>query len=241
MQQLFNQISSWQKYCTRLVLALVLMLLITPLTATSAHATGVDQIPGLASSDRNWVLDQAEVLSRTTEGRISSTLDNIANKTGNEVRFVTIHRLDYDETIESFTKKLFEKWYPTPEAQANKVLLVIDTLTNKTGIRTGEKVKSLLSDDIANSVAQETVLAPLRDGEKYNQAFADAGARLTAVLSGQPDPGAPKIADNVQVEGTFTKAEDTDQGNATVWVVGLLIAATVIPMATYYFYQAMGS
>ncbi|MFM8009184.1 MAG: YgcG family protein, partial [Dolichospermum sp.] len=38
-------------------------------------------------------------------------------------------------------------------------------------------------------------------------------------------------------EGTFTKAEDTDKENATVWVVGLLIAATVIPMATYYIYQ----
>ncbi|MHC5729121.1 MAG: photosystem II repair protein Psb32, partial [Nostoc sp.] len=33
------------------------------------------------------------------------------------------------------------------------------------------------------------------------------------------------------------KAEETNQGNATAWVVGLLIAATVIPMATYYIYQ----
>jgi uncharacterized protein len=41
----------------------------------------------------------------------------------------------------------------------------------------------------------------------------------------------------VQVEGTYKKAEETNQGNATAWVVGLLIAATVIPMATYYIYQ----
>ncbi len=38
------------------------------------------------------------------------------------------------------------------------------------------------------------------------------------------------------MEGTFTKAEDTDQENATAWIIGLLIAATVIPMATYYIY-----
>lgn len=43
----------------------------------------------------------------------------------------------------------------------------------------------------------------------------------------------------MQVEGTFKTAEETnkDKGNATAWVVGLLIAATVIPMATYYLYQ----
>ncbi|MEL7244160.1 MAG: YgcG family protein, partial [Cyanobacteria bacterium J06573_2] len=76
-------------------------------------------------------------------------------------------------------------------------------------------------------------------GNKYNQAFLDAQERLTTVLSGQPDPGPPEVTDEVQVEGTFTKAEETDQGNATIWVVGLLIAATVIPMATYYIYLAV--
>ncbi len=193
-------------------------------------------------SDRTRVLDEAEVLSRATEGKISNALNNLAKDTGNEVRFVTIRRLDYGETIDSFTDGLFEKWFPTPDDQANQTLLVMDTLTNNTAIRTGDKVKSILADEIADSVASETVLVPLRNGEaKYNQAFSDASDRLVAVLSGKPDPGAPQIADNIQIEGTFKKAEETDQGNATIWVVGLLIAATVIPMATYFWYQAMGS
>ena len=191
---------------------------------------------------RTFVLDSAEVLSRTTEGKISKDLENLAKQTGNEVRFVTIRRLDYGETIESFTNGLFEKWFPTKDGAGNQTLLVMDTLTSNTSIRTGDKVKSLLSDEIANSVASETILVPLRNGEaKYNQAFSDAGDRLVAVLSGQPDPGAPQIADNIQVEGTFTKAEDTDRGNATIWVIGLLLAATIIPMATYFWYQSIGS
>jgi uncharacterized protein len=97
-------------------------------------------------------------------------------------------------------------------------------------------VKSLLTDSIAQSVAEETLGTALREGNKYNQGFLDVSDRLVAILSGQADPGPPELKETVQVEGTFTKAEETDQGNATAWVVGLLIAATVIPMATYYIY-----
>jgi uncharacterized protein len=239
-----QQFQLWQqsKKCYRSLLGwLAVMLLATWLLATPANATNVYQMPDLKPASM-WLLDEAEVLSRITEGQISKTLSNLAKNTGNEVRFVTIHRLDYGETIDSFTKDLFQKWFPNPEARANQTLLVMDTLTNKTAIRRGENVKSLLSDEIAESVTSETILAPLREGAaKYNQAFADTSARLGAVLSGKPDPGPPQIVDNVQVEGTFKKAEETDRGNATIWVIGLLIAATVIPMATYYWYQSMGS
>ncbi len=98
-------------------------------------------------------------------------------------------------------------------------------------------MKSLLTDEIAQSVAGETLQVPLREGNKYNEAFTAASDRIVTVLSGQPDPGAPEVVDNTQVESTFKKAEETDQGNATVIVVVLLVLATVIPMVTYFWYQ----
>ncbi|MGM3304976.1 photosystem II repair protein Psb32 [Anabaena sp. WFMT] len=234
MKQLFKQLFSMQKYFIRLILPLMVMM-VSSLFAVPAFATGVYQIPNLASD--TWIVDQGEVISRFNEGQISGAFKELAQDTGNEVRIVTVHRLDYGETPESFAKGLFEKWFPTPEAQANQSLLVIDTVTNNAAIISGDQVKSTLTDSIAYSVAEETLGVPLRNGNKYNQAFVDVSDRLVAVISGQPDPGPPKVVETIQVEGTFTKAEDTDQGNATAWVVGLLIAATVIPMATYYIYQ----
>lgn len=222
----------------RLVLPIALILLSFQVIATPAYATGVYQMtkpdPG------TWVVDKAEVLSRINEGKINGDLSKLAKQTGKEVHFVVIRRLDYGETIDSFTNQLFEKWFPTPEEQSNQVLLVLDNLTNDASIRTGAGVKSTLTDEIARSVAQETVLYPLKLGERYNQAFLDATDRLSAVLSNQPDPGAPKLPE-VQVEGTFATPEETQSSNATVWVIALLLAATVIPMATYYFYVYMGS
>lgn len=186
-------------------------------------------------------MDNAEIISRSNESKLNTQLEDLAQQTGKQVHFVTIHRLDYGETAESFTTALFEKWFPTPEAQVNQVLLVLDNLTNNTAIRTGEKVKAIMPDTIAQSIAQETVLVPLKEGNKYNQAFLAAGDRLTAVLSGQPDPGPPQVKDTVRVEGTFASPEETKSSNATIWVVGFLIVATVVPMATYYFYQYLQS
>jgi uncharacterized protein len=237
MQQLLNQLYQARKYLPRLILQLLLIVFASGLVAAPANAIGVYQMPNVRAGEPTWVIDKAEVLSRLNEGKLSNTLDSLATKTGKEVRMVTIHRLDYGETAESFTNSLFEKWFPTPKAQANQTLLVLDTLTNTTAIRTGEAVKSILPDDIAKSVASETVIVPIRDGNKYNQGLLDASTRLVAVLSGQPDPGPPVVEENVQVAGTFKKAEETDTKNSTVWVVAILIIATVVPMATYFFYQ----
>ena len=237
MKQLLNQLYNSRNYLQRLILQLLLIILASGLVATPANAIGVYQMPNVSAGEPTWVIDKAEVLSRLNEGKLSKTLEDLAKKTGNEVRMVTIHRLDYGETPETFTKALFEKWFPTAQAQANQTLLVIDTLTNGTAIQTGEAVKSIMPDAIAQSVASETVVVPLRDGNKYNQGLLDASDRLIAVLSGQPDPGPPVVAENVQVEGTFKSAEETDTKNSTIWVVAILIIATVVPMATYFFYQ----
>ncbi|MBW4665522.1 MAG: TPM domain-containing protein [Chroococcus sp. CMT-3BRIN-NPC107] len=232
IQQLFDR----KKYLQSFILIVSLVMIATSAIAFPANATGIYQIPKVTPGASPWVIDQSEVLSRINESTISSNLEKLAKQTGNEVRIVTIRRLDYGETPESFTKGLFKKWFPTPEAQANQTLLVIDTLSSGTAIQTGDKTKSLLTDDIASSVVNETILAPLKQDEKYNQAFLDASSRLIAVLSGEPDPGPPQIVTNVSTERTFKTAEETDTNNATIWVVGFLIAATIIPMATYYLY-----
>jgi len=212
------------------------MTLAVYLWAPPAQATGVYEIPPLSSDEPTWVLDTADIISRVNENRLNRDLGELAEKTGNEVRFVTIRRLDYGETVDSFTEQLVDKWFPTAEDKANQTVIVMDSLTNNTAIATGSAAASLLPSGVATSVAQDTMQAPLRSGNKYNQALLDASDRLIAVLSGDPDPGPPEIESTVQVEGTFTAAEDTDQGNATVLVVGFLIAATVIPMATYFAY-----
>ncbi|MGB3138775.1 MAG: TPM domain-containing protein, partial [Nodosilinea sp.] len=163
--------------------------------------------------------------------------------TGNEVRLVTIRHFDYGETIQTFTDKLFERWYSTPAEQSNQTLLVLDEVTKTVGIRVGNESATLLDPDTADSVAQETVLYPLLEGDKYNQSFLAASDRLVAVLSNQEDPGPPAFDNSFDSESTFTTAEETaeNRGTSTVLLVVLLVLATVIPMATYFWYTGFGS
>lgn len=219
-------------------LTLLAGLLLTP----PAHATGVYQMPTLSAGEDTWVIDEANVLSRLNEGKLSQEFRQLAAETGNEVRLVTLHRLDYGETPESFAEALFEKWFPTPEAAAAQTLVVLDDVTNGVAIQRGEAAAEQLTDAIADSILEETIGTRLRQDNKYNQALLDASDRLVAVLSGEPDPGAKLEETSYEIESTFASAEETEENrnDATVIVVGFLIAATVIPMATYYIYQALG-
>ncbi|EAW34340.1 photosystem II repair protein Psb32 [Lyngbya sp. PCC 8106] len=237
MIQLFNKILNWKKRFVSLLLPTVLAVLMAQLWATPATATGVYQMPNLTSGDPTWIVDDGDVLSLSTERQINQKLSELAEQTGYEVRLVTLRRFDYGETADSFTEDLFNKWFPTPEAATNETLLVLDTLTNNSAIITGEGVKSLLTDEIAESVATETLQVPLRDGNKYNEAFRAVSDRLVTVLSGNPDPGPPSEKEQVQVEGTFKTAEETDDQTATIIVVIVLVVATVAPMATYFYFQ----
>nr|WP_245602775.1 TPM domain-containing protein [Gloeothece verrucosa] len=219
----------------RFIIPLLSLLLAFGLFIAPACATGVYDLPVLNSGSSTWIVDQADVISLANEGKINGQLKKLAKESANEVRMVIIRRLNFDETIDSFADQLFDRWYPTPEEKAHQTVLVIDTLSNNVAIRRGEAVKSLLGDDIVQSVVSETVAIPLRDGAKYNQAILDAGNRLVAVLSGQPDPGPPQV-EEASIESTFTSAEETDDFNSTIWVIIILALATIIPMVTYFWY-----
>ncbi|MBD0334216.1 MAG: TPM domain-containing protein [Cyanobacteria bacterium Co-bin13] len=213
------------------------------LSGAPAHATATYQMPTVSAGDATWVVDEANLISRFNESKISDRLSKLAKATGSEVRLVTIHHFDYGETAQSFTDQLFERWFPNAEEQAHQTLLVLDEVSKTVGIRVGPAVEEQLTPDIATSVAQETVLVPLLEGDKYNESFLEAADRLVAVLSGQPDPGPPAFDDAYDAESTFASAQETteNRSNYTVIVIVLLVLATVIPMATYFFYVGFGN
>lgn len=218
----------------------VLVIFCTLAWAAPAIATGVYEMPPLSES--TWIVDDAGLISRINEGKITDQFKDLAEATGNEVRFVTIHRLDYGETPATFADALMEKWFPDPESRANQTILVLDDVTNGAALKVGNTSAELLPADVATSVVDETVAIPLRQGNKYNQALLTASDRLVAVLSGETDPGPPAEVTSFELESTFASAEETEENrsNSTIIVVGFLIAATVIPMATYYIYLAIG-
>ena len=235
MTRCLTLITTTKSWLGRSLTSLMAIALLSLSFISPALATGVYDLPSPNAEDI-WVVDQAKEISLATQNKLSGEFKDLASSTGQELRMVAIRRLDYGETINSLADELFTTWYPNGEDRVNQTLLVMDTLTNTTAIRTGEEAAKLVEPEIATSIVKDTVGYNLRSGNKYNQALLDASDRLVAVLSGQVDPGAPVIEENIQVEGTFTKAEDTKTGVSWTWVIVLLIVATVVPMVTYYLY-----
>ena len=152
---------SYLRDCLRQILLLSLVIgLALGIVALPARATAVYEVPAVSAGVPTWIVDKAEILSLATKGQVKGTLEQLAKQTGKEVRFVTIHRLDYGDTIQVFTDKVFKKWFPTPEDQANQTLIVLDNVTNTIGIQTGTEVKGLLTEAIATSILTETIWDP---------------------------------------------------------------------------------
>lgn len=209
-------------------------LLWSGLLALPAAATNASEVPDISTSDATWIVDTAEVISRNKENQLNRALKALAKDTDQQLRLVVFRRLDYGLSIDTFADELFARWYPDGETRGNQTLLTLDTITNNIAVRTG--AGELLTPEIIESTLAENIGQQLREGDKYNQAFEAGIARLATVLAGNPDPGPPAIEDDINVEGTFVSAEDTDTEGSTFWVVVLLVLATAIPMATYYGY-----
>jgi uncharacterized protein len=200
-----------------------------------AIASEVIDLPDLTPDDRTWVIDFANVISSSTENSTVETLEKLATETGNQVRFVTVQRIDFGQPASEFVSELFDKWFTTPEQRAKQTLILLATEDHRVAIKTGADVDKLVSKEIAESVAAETMLFPSQKSN-YNQAVTDGMNRLVAVLSGLVDPGPPVIV--AQTDISIKPAEiKTEPVSASIIVGGFLLAATIIPMVTYYWFQ----
>jgi len=68
-------------FCLGLVLTAGLWTVNIP----TAQATGVYSMPNLKAGDSTWVLDQAGVFSRLTQGELAAKLENLAKTTGTKL------------------------------------------------------------------------------------------------------------------------------------------------------------
>lgn len=145
------------------ILLIAIQVIILPIFTNTAIAAEVYDIPELPAGDRTWIRDMASVLSSSTEGTIKAKLDELAEKTGTQVRVLTVRRIDFGQPTQEFADQVFDKWFKTPEEKSTQTLLLVATEDHRTAIVTGDKVKLVLPDAISTSVVSETMLYPAQN------------------------------------------------------------------------------
>jgi uncharacterized protein len=220
-------------------LVIVLLVVACLFGANSALALTVEDVPPLSEVENGkvlFVLDDAEVLSNSTEATLTKELQQLAQDKHIQVRVLTVKRIEFGQPAQEFVDQVFDKWFPTPEAKANQALLLVAVEDHRTAIARGEAVAEVVPQAILQSIVSTNVLYPVQQAN-YNQAVLDGINRLMAVAYGKPDPGEPVVAQEPAETRNYAKAEETDVNSSTLIVVVLLFLATVIPMVTYYWFQ----
>ncbi|KAK9903504.1 hypothetical protein WJX75_007430 [Coccomyxa subellipsoidea] len=187
---------------------------------------------------KNYVIDDAGVLNKTTKKSVNDELSRLETETGYRLEAVTIRKLEFENDAFAFGDKVIEKWYPTVEVGGNKGILVLVT-TGKDGALTGGPAfNKAVGDDLVDSVVSESIPI-LTEEEKFNEAVSSIVRRVEARLTGKPDPGAPQRADGTRKRTYKTKQEVDKTRNITSTIVlALLFISVVVPMLQYWGYTS---
>ena len=187
-----------------------------------------------ATLPETLVIDEADVLSRASRGELETKLRSFEDQRV-DARLITLRRLDYGISLNRFGEELLETW-GSPSGNP-LLLLLIETQNKRSAVVADQKLEEQLPASLLTSTARTTMTVPLREGDRYRQASVDGLTRLSTVLSGAEDPGPPQEIERVTLPTNIPTRAETEESDATKWVIILLVLGTIIPMATWWVFS----
>ena len=219
---------SLRRWAGVIAVSLLLLLVATP----AAMAISPAELGSVRPEER--VLDDADVFSRASRAELESRLDDLIEDRV-DARVITVRRLDYGYSLDSFGEQLIENW--SGSGQEPLLLLLLETQNKRAAIVTEDSLQSQLPPSLLKSTARTTMSIPLREGDRYRQASLDGLNRLGVVLGGGEDPGPPEEIIRSALPTNVPTQAETEESNATTWVIVLLVLGTIIPMATWWVFS----
>ncbi len=213
------------------VIAVALLLLVV--AAPAAIAVSPAELGSTRPDER--VLDDADVFSRASRSELEARLDGLVEDRV-DARVITLRRLDYGFSLDSFGEQLIENW--SGAGQEPLLLLLLETQNKRAAIVTDNSLQTQLPPALVKSTARTTMSIPLREGDRYRQASLDGINRLAVVLGGGEDPGPPGEIIRTALPTNVPTQAETEESNATTWVIVLLVLGTIIPMLTWWVFSS---
>eukprot|EP00276_Gloeochaete_wittrockiana_P005661 CAMPEP_0184656938 /NCGR_PEP_ID=MMETSP0308-20130426/16858_1 /TAXON_ID=38269 /ORGANISM="Gloeochaete witrockiana, Strain SAG 46.84" /LENGTH=268 /DNA_ID=CAMNT_0027094273 /DNA_START=176 /DNA_END=982 /DNA_ORIENTATION=+ len=202
--------------------------------ATPASSAVVYDLP---SEQRVHVVDDAKALNVSTINEVNKALQRTEDNLGYDLDVLIVRRLDgEEESPEQLAETVYKRWHGSSPDASKKGVLVLVTRVARGAIYGGADLLKALPEDFQKSILEDSLAKPSADN-RFNEAVNNASERIVAVLSGQADPGAPAMR-RATLEANFASKEETEasRGVSATTVVVLLIVATFVPMATYFYY-----
>mmetsp|Transcript_9541 Transcript_9541/g.20114 ORF Transcript_9541/g.20114 Transcript_9541/m.20114 type:complete len:272 (+) Transcript_9541:33-848(+) len=200
-----------------------ILFMMDPLAAQAA-------VPG--TTPTTHFLDEAGVVSRSTEPLVEKALTTLQTNTGLDVHFVLTRAFPFDTEPEEYASELFSQW----GLGAKDLVIVGGTKVARAGLAAGADVKNVLSVQQMESIGNETFPVNARE-DKYSAAVLDVNNRILPILYGKEDPGPPKI-ERESAAGTFKTKQETEKSKFKYWTVFwvLILISFIVPFVQYFWY-----
>ncbi len=221
-----------RRWIFSLLAPLAALLLWVPWTSP-ALAVAAGNFPDTPPVER--VLDGASVLSRSAIGDVSRQLESFQDARV-DAHLITVNQLDYGLSLTELGQQLLQRW-PLAAGQAGQILFLIDSQTNSAAVVASEELAGQISPELLRSTGRTTMAAPIRDGARFRQASLDGIQRISTVLQGGEDPGAPETLPVNTIASNIPSREETAASNAFTWIVVLLVVGTIVPMLTWWVFS----
>lgn len=180
----------------------------------------------------NAFVDDANVINRGVEDNFEKIAKKIESRTGYKLRFIMVRNLPFGRSAYDYAGDLAEQW----QLGDKDILFVASIKIDRAGVFLGESAKSVLSEDVARSVAEQTFGIPAGE-ELYSTAVLNVANRLIPILNGEADPGAPDDSTKEVSQTYKTKEETKSNRDKYIKIVGgVLVIAIVAPLIQTYWY-----
>eukprot|EP00468_Gymnochlora_sp_CCMP2014_P005794 CAMPEP_0167753748 /NCGR_PEP_ID=MMETSP0110_2-20121227/7887_1 /TAXON_ID=629695 /ORGANISM="Gymnochlora sp., Strain CCMP2014" /LENGTH=239 /DNA_ID=CAMNT_0007639551 /DNA_START=207 /DNA_END=926 /DNA_ORIENTATION=+ len=225
-----KQVSGWQKNIGTGVASLAL---------AGAMSLGLPLQSGASEFDvlkadqptNGYFFDDEGVLQKGSTKKMNEDLSFLEVGKGYKLNVVTVRKLDDSADADTLAYKMLQKWNPK-DASTSGVLVLVGK-NSEVAIAGGDKFMAALGEENAASITQESVGFYANEG-RPNYGVTQGVRRITAILNGDTDPGAPMLRDGRKERTYKTKDEVDASRGASIQVVGaLLLIAFVVPMLQY--------
>lgn len=134
---------------------------------------------------REYVTDQAGLLSETGRGQLANVLSEYAKQTSNQILVVTIPSLE-EELLEDFTLRLAELNKPGQKGKDNGIILLVAAQERQVRIEVGYGLEGQMPDGKAGTIIREQMIPYFKNGDFNSGITAGAYAIITAITPDYP-------------------------------------------------------
>jgi len=137
-----------------------------------------------------FVNDFASLLKPETVSSLENTLQSFSDATGNQIVVVTVATLG-DESVETYSEKLFSEWGIGQEKEDNGLLLLVARDEREVRIEVGYGLEPVITDLESSRIIREIIVPAFQQGD-YDAGVASAVTRIISDIT----EGVPPVGEN---------------------------------------------